>query len=146
MRHALSTELSIIYSHFQARRDFFGHVRKDALGEQINAGQCIYQEGVVVTYQRYKRAGKVAQASNVRAKAGDVILHQILNSNQFNGAAGRVFDQFVEQIAKGTTLYLSVRRNNKVARAFYERHGMKIAGKASWADGTILGLIYLLRA
>ena len=145
MRHATLADLNIVYGHFQNRRDWFAHVRKDKLERQIDAGQCIYQDGVVITYQRYKRAGKVVQASNVRAQAGDVIIHQILNSNQFNGAAGKVFDQFMEEM-KGSMVYLAVRHDNKVARSFYERHGMSDAGKASWADGSILGRIYSLQA
>jgi len=44
----------------------------------------------------------------------------------------------------GGDLYLSVRKENAVACRFYERHGMKIAGKVSWSGGSIPGLVFRL--
>jgi hypothetical protein len=78
--------------------------------------------------------------------AGAIMLHQILNTDQFNGAGGEVFRQFVDEIVKssGGDLYLSVRRENAVACRFYERHGMKVAGTVTWKNRTIPGLVYRL--
>ena len=58
--------------------------------------------------------------------AGAIMLHQILDSRQFSEASGRVFEQLVEEIVKpsGGDLYLSVRKENAVACAFYRRHGV----------------------
>ena len=97
----------------------------------------------MITYQRYKKRTRVG---DVQVPAGSVMLHQILNSQQFNGAGGRVFEQFVEEIVKpsGGDLYLSVRKENTVACQFYERHGMKVAGTVAWSAGTIPGLVYRL--
>ena len=51
MRHAKLSDLKEIYGHFQRHRDVFPHVRLDALKRRIVAHQCIYQHGVVITYQ-----------------------------------------------------------------------------------------------
>ena len=60
--------------------------------------------------------------------AGAIMLHQILNTNQFNGKGRNAFRQFVDQIVKpsGGDLYLSVGRENRVA----------------WKNTTIPGLVY----
>jgi len=74
------------------------------------------------------------------------MLHQILNSGQFNGAGSRVFRQFVEEVVKpsGGDLYLTVRKQNLVACRFYERNGMKVAGTVAWKNRTMPGLVYRL--
>jgi len=139
--HASLRDLKTIYSHFRSHRDVFPHIRQDGLKRRIEAKQCIYQHGVVITYQRYSKRTLVG---NVRIPAGAIMLHQILNSRQFNGAGRRVFGQFVDDIVKpsGGDLYLTVRRENAVARRFYERHGMKVVGTVDWKNGTIPGLVY----
>jgi hypothetical protein len=107
----------------------------------IEAGQVVRQDGVIVTYKKYRKRTRVG---DVDIPAGAIMLHQILNSRQFSGAGGRVFEQFVREIVKpsGGDLYLSVREENAVARSFYERHGMKVVGKVVWSGGTLPGLVY----
>jgi len=144
VKHATLADLKEIYEHFQKHKDIFPHLRQDKLRRMIEAGQVIWQDGVIVTYQRYRRAGRVAATCPVKAKAGDVILHQILNSKQFSGRGGEVFEQFVKEVVKlsGGDLYLSVRKENAVACSFYERHGMKVVGTVDWSAGTIPGPVY----
>lgn len=50
------------------------------------------------------------------------MLHQIVNSRQFSGAGGRVFDRFFEEIVipSGGDLCLTVRQDNETASRFYE--------------------------
>ena len=83
---------------------------------------------------------------DVQIPAGAIMLHQILNSKQFSGKGGKVFEQFVDEIVKpsGGDLYLSVRRENVIACRFYERHGMKVAGTVAWKKRTIPGQVYKL--
>ena len=78
--------------------------------------------------------------------ADAIMLHQILNSKQFNGAGRLVFQRFVDEIVKpsGGDLYLSVRRENVIACRFYKLHGMKVAGTIAWKGGTVPGLVYCL--
>lgn len=143
MRYASLRDLKTIYKHFQAHRDVFPHIRRDKLNRQIAAKQCIYQDGVVITYQRYRKRTNVG---DVQVPAGAIMLHQILNTKQFNGAGSSVFRQFVVEIVKqsGGDLYLSARKENTVACRFYERHCMEVCGAVAWKNGTIPGLIYCL--
>ncbi len=145
MRHASLRDLKAIYRHFQAHHDVFPHIRQDGLIRRIEAGQCVYQDGVVITYQQYRKRTRVG---DVQVPGGAIMLHQILNTDQFNGAGRRVLRQFVAEIVEpsGGDLYLSVRKENRVACRFYERHGMKVVGTVAWAGGTIAGLIYRLSA
>jgi len=144
MRHASIRDLKSIYRHFQSHRNVFPHIRQDALKRRIEAHHCIWQDGVVITYQQYRKRTAVG---TVQVPAGAIMLHQILNSGQFNGAGRKVFRQFVKEIVKpsGGDLYLSVRKENKVACQFYERHGMKVAGTVDWKNGTVPGLVYRLK-
>jgi hypothetical protein len=141
VKHATLADLKEIYGHFEKRKDVFPHVRQDKLRRMIEAGQVVWHDGVIVTYQQYKKKTGVG---DIDIPAGSIMLHQILNSRQFSGKGGRVFEQFVREIVKpsGGDLYLSVRKENTVACAFYERHGMTIVGKVSWSGGTLPGLIY----
>jgi len=59
MRHESLRDLKAIYRHFQAHRDAFPHVRQDALKRRIEAHQCVYQDGVVITYQQYRKRSRV---------------------------------------------------------------------------------------
>ncbi len=141
MKHARLSDLKEIYGHFQKRRDVFPHVRQDKLRRMIEAGQVVWQDSVVITYQQYKKRTRVGE---VDIPAGAIMLHQILNCQQFSGKGGRVFEQFVDEVVKasGGDLYLSVRKENAVACSFYERHGMSIVGKVNWSGGTLPGLVY----
>jgi hypothetical protein len=141
MRHATADQLKEIFAHFRAQREVFPHIRQDALLRRILAGQCIYEDGVVITYQQYKKRTRVG---DVDIQRGAVMLHQIVNSKQFSGAGGRVFGKFCAGVVapSGGDLYLTVRRENKTACAFYERHGMKVIGAVAWAGGTIPGVVY----
>ncbi len=141
MRHASLRDLKAIYRHFHSHRDVFPHVRQDKLKRSIEKGLVIWQDGVVITYQQYRKRTRVG---DVQIPSGAIILHQILNSEQFNGTARRVFLQFVNEVVKpsGGDLYLSVRKQNAVACRFYERQGMRVAGRVKWSGGSIPGLVY----
>jgi hypothetical protein len=96
---------------------------------------------VAITYQQYRKRTRVG---TVDVPRGAVMLHQIVNSNQFSGAGRRVFERFCAEVVTplGGTLYLTVRQENTTACAFYERHGMRVIGTVTWAKGTIPGVIY----
>ena len=143
LRHAKESELKEVYTIFYKRRDIFPHIRFDYIKRMILAGQCVYQDGVVITYQIYKKNTRVG---SVLIPKGSIMLHQILNSGQFNGAGGKIFQQFCTDIVNGGDLYLAVRENNQVARDFYVRHGMKLVGDIVWDNGTMPGCIYHYRS
>lgn len=141
MRFAKLTELKTIYDIFANRRDIFPHVRQDALKRRIEKQQCIYTNGVVITFQQYKKRTRVG---DLDIPSGSIMLHQIINANQFNGAGKRIFNKFFDEIVvpSGGDLYLAVRTDNAVARRFYEKRQMRIVGMVDWSGGAIHGLIY----
>jgi hypothetical protein len=144
MRFATLDDLREVARAMRAHEEL-RHVRQDKLRKRIEAGQCIYDEGVVITFQIYKKKTRVG---NLDIPRGSVMLHQIVNAKQFSGAGGRVFKKFVEEIVKpsGGDVYLSVRKANTVACSFYERHGMEIVGKVNWSQkgSPLPGLVYKL--
>jgi hypothetical protein len=139
LHYATPDEAKAVYGHFAKFKELFPHVRSDYIGRMCETRQCIYDSGVVITFAQYK----VRQTlGTIVIPARDFMLHQILNSGQFNGAGGRVFEQFVEEIVRPYAVYLSVRSANDVARRFYEKHGMSVVGSISWLNGTLPGVIY----
>jgi len=51
MKHATLSDLKEICAQFQKRKDIFPRVRQDKLRRMIEAGQVVWQDGVVITYQ-----------------------------------------------------------------------------------------------
>lgn len=141
MRYATVSELKAIYSLFASRKDVFPYLRCDALQRRIEAGQCIYELGVALTFQKYRKRTRVGDRE---IPSGAVVVHQLINRTPFNGCGRRVFTRFFDEIVvpSGSDLFLTVRASNSVARAFYRRHGMKEWGKVAWAGGSIPGIIY----
>ena len=141
LRYATVANVKTVYDLFASRKDIFPHVRQDALKRRIENQQCIFEDGVVITFQQYR---KQTRAGTISIPAKSIMLHQIINGEQFNGAGGRMFERFFNEIvvSSGGELYLSVRAENTVACTFYERHGMQIAGRVVWSGGTLPGLIW----
>ena len=137
MHYATSDELRRVYGLFALRCDIFPHVRQDVLRRRIDVQQCILQEGVAITFQQYKKRTPVG---DIDIPAKSIVLHQIVNG----GAGGKVFDRFCKEIVvpSGGDLYLTVRKENRTACDFYERHGMWSVGRVAWSGGTLPGLVY----
>jgi hypothetical protein len=68
----------------------------------------------------------------------NVVLHQIVNGNQFSGNGGKMLDKFFEWCA--TDVWLNVRSENTIAVNFYEKHGMKFMGEAFTGNGLKLSI------
>jgi hypothetical protein len=93
----------------------FPHVRQDKLERRIETHQCVYQEGPVITYQQYRKRTRVR---DVNVPAGAIMLHQIVNSSQFNGAEelpprSRVNVSAVSAVAACKTLLFAQRSYSK---------------------------------
>ena len=139
MKHATLENYEEIKSIFKKHKEWFPHIRQDKLKSQIINGGCVFDEGVVITYNLYKK--KTAIGSTIASK-GDCILHQIVTAKQGNGCAAKVFTKFTESI--DTNIFLSVRADNHTAIGFYKKMGMYQSGKISWKNGEIEGLVFLL--
>ncbi len=136
---ATEKDLDLVYSSFASRKDLFPHIRKDYVARQILKGTVVFYKSVFIIYDRYSRKVKLG---TFEAQKDNYILHQIVNTNQGNGLASKVFDAWVKTL--DNNLVLTVRRSNKPARRFYKHKGMKNVGDISWSGGTLEGKVYYL--
>jgi hypothetical protein len=115
MNHATLDNLDEIMDVFKQYGDTFPHIRKDKIETMIEFHNVIWEEKVLITYNRYKRKQAVAMMtekdrviSAYEAQKGDCILHQIAAKNQGDGSGKRVFEKFIEY-NKGRDIVLSVK-------------------------------------
>jgi hypothetical protein len=138
---ATIADLDKVYSAFASRKDLFPHIRKDYVERQIKKGVVVFHKSVFIIFDEYKRRQKLG---TTYAERGDIILHQIVNTEQGNGLASKVWDAWVKQFVAQTNLVLTVRASNDTARKFYERKGMKVAGDIAWSGGELPGTVYYM--
>ncbi len=127
-----------IYAAFYSRRDIFPHIRKDYIERNIAAQNVMAANGVVIIFSKYTRKVKLGE---FYAAKGDFILHEILNTSQGNGKAGQVFADWIK-FTKDANIVLTVRKDNKPARAFYKKFGFRVVSDISWSKGTLKGKVY----
>jgi len=151
MNHANLDNLEEIMDVFKQYGDTFPHIRKDKIETMIEFHNVIWEEGVLITYNHYKRKQKVAMMSKknrvlsaYEAQKGDCILHQIAAKNQGDGSGKRVFERFIEY-NKGRDIVLSVRTENDRAIKFYKKNGFIKVSDIEWGrDKQVKGQVYLL--
>ena len=144
LHHATAADAKAIYALFRQRKDVFPHIRFDYIQRACAEHRCIYERGVVLTYQQYKRTVRLG---DVLARKGDYILHQILSTRE-RGAAEDVFRRFWSEIVLPHSLLLTVRNTNIVAHGFYKRVGMVPIGNIEWSEkgNPLPGTVFLLAA
>lgn len=130
----------------------FPHLYKQGfkLRKYFEKGGVILQDGVVLTFGRYKSSGKMSRNATTYKKRGDFILHQIATNDTVKGAAKIVLDRFVEYCKShhAENLFLTVREHNDEAVKFYNRYGFEKDSEIFWTskkDGSIKGIVYRLR-
>ena len=151
MNHANLDNLEEIMDVFKQYGDTFPHIRKDKIETMIEFHNVIWEEGVLITYNHYKRKQKVAMMSKknrvlsaYEAQKGDCILHQIAAKNQGDGSGKRVFKRFIEY-NKGRDIVLSGRTENDRAIKFYKKNGFIKVSDIEWGrDKQVKGQVYLL--
>ena len=139
MIHAKENDFDVVKDIFYQHKEWFPHIRTDYMRREIAAGHLILDNDVVITYNFYKRNYKLDKSSmgdvsqKIIMQANDCILHQIAAKHK-NGSASDALQRFFNWT--GRRVWLSVRSDNPVAKAFYERNNMKLVGKTSWTkDG-----------
>ena len=140
MKHATLDDFEKVYSYYQKYKVWFPHIRTDKLKSIIEEGRCIFEDGVVLTYNIYKRRTRVSTNCKVYAERGGGIIHHMISDERGKGHATKVFEEFFKMI--DTNLYLSVRTTNHKAIGFYNKMGMRRVGKTSWGNNSMKGLIY----
>ena len=142
LNHATEDDFEQIMDVFNQHNKLFHNIRGDKVMRQIEAENVVWEDGVLITWNRYKRKQKVG---DYQAHRGDCILHQIAARDQGNGSAKKVFEKFIHNGNEKRDVLLSVRSENKRARSFYEKYGFKIVSDIEWGKTKqVKGKVYLL--
>ena len=81
-------------------------------------GTYIWDDGVLLTYKRYKRKGKFANT-------GDYLIEKLVTDKPGSGSASMIMERFLFAI-EGFTCYVKVRTSNARAIRFYLKHGFTL--------------------
>jgi len=132
--------------------EIFPHLYKQGfkLEKYIEKGGMILQDGVVITFGKYKSHGRMSKNATTYKKKGDYILHQIATNHSKSNASIEVLDEFVEHCKSqhAENLFLTVRAFNYRAVLFYERYGFVKDSDITWIrniDGVIIVSVFRLR-
>jgi hypothetical protein len=137
MRVATEDQYNEIVKIFAQNRDIFPHIRGDYILRMIQTHKCIYKDGVVIMYTRYKRNNQIG---NVVAEKHSYTIKQIVNVNKGNGMSAKILQEFLQSVSD--PVYLSVRADNLRAISFYKKMNFELVGNINWKNGTIPGHVY----
>lgn len=132
---ATMADLEYIWALFEREAHIFPHVRKAKVIDFIEKGQCCWEQGVVLTFNRYKRKQKVGDWTAV---PGDYRVYHVIATTKGNGSAGDITKRF----RTGKNVYTSVRADNKRAVAALEKHGYERGAVVHWGKDKIKGYYY----
>ena len=140
MNHATIEDFDEVWKVFQDNKEWFPHVWNTKVKKRLINNELIFQDGVVITYSKSKRNGKIGRDTDVSITKGDYIIHQIINSKQGNGNAEKVIKEYFDHVNQN--VYLTVRSENIVANRFYEKVGMTKVGYINWSNGKMKGNVW----
>lgn len=105
-----------------------------SMRKKLENKEIIFKNGVILTWKLYKRdPGK-----NKPMNKGDLKINQLVNKNQGNGMAKKIFVAFLKK-HKDKNIFLDVKKDNKRAIQFYKKNGFKKIGNTKFGD--IQGII-----
>ena len=142
MNAATPADLKEIYAQFRKRKDVFPHIRQDKLRSIIEAGQVVWQNGVVITYQRYKRRTCIAATSKFPQA-----LSCFIKSSTVSSSAGPEVACLSSSCARSPSHLAAISTSpSGTAKCCgvlsSARHGMSVVGTVSWSRETLPGLVY----
>lgn len=140
MNHATIEDFDEVWKVFQDNKEWFPHVWNTKVKKRLINNELIFQDGIVITYSKSKRNGKIGRDTDVSITKGDYVIHQIINSNPRNGNAEKVIREYFDHVSQD--VYLTVRSENIAANKFYEKVGMNMVGNISWSKGKMLGNVW----
>jgi len=140
MNHATIDDFDMVWKVFQDNKEWFPHVWNTKVKKRLINNELIFQDGVVITYSKSRRNGKIGRDTDVSITKGDYVIHQIINSNPRNGNAEKVIREYFDHVSQD--VYLTVRSENIAANKFYEKVGMNMVGNISWSKGKMLGNVW----
>ena len=138
MKFATEDDFIEIYELFKKNRKLLPHIRMAYIARKIEERRCIFTDGVVIIFEILEN--KVEIGKNTESQFSDCHLNQII-SEKHDGSATRILNQFFEFIRilpyTSGVIFLNVKNDNKRAKKFYEKNGMKLIDKTTWTDGDV---------
>ena len=140
MNHATIDNFDEVWKVFQDNKEWFPHVWNTKVKKRLLNNELIFQDGVVITYSKSRKNGKIGRDTDVFITKGDYIIHQIINSIPSNGNAKKVIKEYFDHVNQN--VYLTVRSENIAANKFYEKVGMPKVGYINWSKGKMKGNVW----
>ena len=140
MNHATINNFDEVWKVFQDNKEWFPHVWNTKVKKRLLNNELIFQDGVVITYSKSRKNGKIGRDTDVFITKGDYVIHQIINSKQGNGNAEKVIKEYFDHVNQN--VYLTVRSENIAANKFYEKVGMTKVGYINWSKGKMKGNVW----
>ena len=141
MKLSTINDEATIWNIFKQNRSIFPHIRTDYLKRQNVVDNIVFDEGVIIVNNEYKRRVKLNKKV---FEKGTYIIHQIVNSIKGNGVAENILTRFLLdlQLNGVEKCILTVRESNIRARRFYKRLGFRKVDTISWSNNKIKGIVY----
>ena len=102
-----------------------------SMSEKIKNKEIIFKNGVVLTWKIYKR--DPGMYKKFKLEKGDLKINQLVNKNQGNGMAKKIFVDFLKKHSD-KNIILDVKKDNKRAIKFYKKNGFKKVGKTKFGE------------
>ena len=120
-RYASENELERINRIIEKNGKWFSHVKKEHIYKKIKNKQCIFENGIILTFRITEFQEKLG---NILVSKNSTILEQLVkeNINVKNSYTEHVFTKFIN-CSVGNT-YLSVNHTNTRAINFYYKMNM----------------------
>ena len=132
MKFATEDDFIEIYELFKKNRNLLPHIRMGHIARKIEERRCIFTDGVVIIFEILEN--KVEIGKNTESQFSDCHLNQIVSEKR-DGSATRILNQFFEFIGilpyTSGVIFLNVNSDNKRAKKFYEKNGMKLIDKTT---------------
>jgi len=141
MNFATPEDIKAIMGIFKKHHKIFPHIRSDKILFMIEKGNVIFDKGVVITFIKYKRTGKLGVLTDVICNKDSYQLHLIASETPGNGNAQVALNGFLTYIGD-SCVTLSVRKDNERAIKFYEKNRFKYIGNIDWKRGEVKGAAY----
>ena len=144
MNIATPADFDEVWNIFQNNKEWFPHVWNTKIRKRIELGQCVLQDGVVITFHQNNATRPIGRDTDVKVERDSYTIHQIVNSVKGNGNASKVMKEFFDWT--GQDVYLTVRESILAANSFYKKIGMQPVGYINWSGGKMSGRVWKFKS
>ena len=137
IKFAKPQDLDSVYKILIQYRSIFPMLRRHEIANQIDKKLCVYQNGVVIIFKKYKRRTRLGTC---RTSKGSYNIEYLAADHQGSGKAFDVVDEFCSDVK--SNVWLCVTKDNDRAIAFYRKSGFTEMCPIHWANGKVQGLVF----